>query len=142
MAVFVKRHAISRAEFFLECAERCSVDSRENFEAFLEASIVFGRTAIHRLKSQFKDHREWKAWFASLRGNPSVEFFREQRDFILKEAPPKVGQIIGGQPQRAAQMYYFDSPEVPATDTVRRHLEVMATLVQDAEARFSHQGDS
>jgi len=139
MSAFANRHAISRAVFFLALADRCTAPDRDAFEAFLEAAIVFGRTAIHRLLSQFEAHPEWKGWFASLRGNPSVEFFRQHRDFILKEGPPKVGQIIGFNPDiTAAQMYYFDTPDIPATETVRRHLAALAELVRDAEIRFSN----
>lgn len=134
----MERHAISRAAFFLTLAEGCGINDRERFEVFLEASIVFGRTAIHRLKTQFEKHPEWKKWFDDLRGNAAVEFFRGHRDFILKEGPPRVDRIITGNPIRgAAELYYFEDAAVPATDTVHRHLETLATLVRDAEARFS-----
>ena len=89
-----ERTAVARAEFFLALAEQCSPEQRTEFEAFLEAAIVFARAALHRLKNEFESHPSWNVWFAQLKGNPAVEFFREHRDFVLKEASPKVGQII------------------------------------------------
>ena len=71
-----------------------SPEQRDVFAAFLEASIIFARIAIHRLHSQFEHHPDWRAWFASLKDDPAVSFFREHRDLILKEGPPKVSQTI------------------------------------------------
>lgn len=135
---FVRRDALSRAELFVILAERCEAEDRELFEAFMEAAIVFGRTAIHRLQTAFKHHPEWKAWFASLSGNVSLKFFREQRDFILKEGSPKVGQIVSLNPIKwASELYYFENPETPAIQTVRRHLQALTALVREAKVKFS-----
>jgi hypothetical protein len=80
-----------------------------------------------------------------LRDHSSVDFFRRQRDWILKEASPKVGQKafarpFGGAPAQepawAFEFYYFESPDVPATDTVARHLAAVEALLRDAETRF------
>jgi thioesterase domain-containing protein len=137
MSTAHERTAIARAEFFLALAEQCTPEQRTEFEAFLEAAIVFARAALHRLKSEFESHSSWKAWFAQLKGNPSVEFFREHRDFLLKEASPKVGQIISFNPvATAAQLYYFEDPSVTATATVRKHLQSYAKTLQDSEACF------
>lgn len=137
MTIAHERAAIARAEFFLALAEQCPPEQRSEFEAFLEAAIVFARAALHRLKGEFESHPAWKAWFAQLKGNPSVEFFREHRDFLLKEAPPKVGQIISFNPvASAAQLYYFEDPSVTATETVRKHLQSYAKTLLDGEACF------
>jgi hypothetical protein len=152
---FPKRHAISRARFFLELAEGCTVDERDAFEAYLEAAIIFGRTAIHRLIPLYENHPGWKAWFDSLWGDSSIEFFKEYRDDILHERPAKFGQIIApptitppGQPDyfeddrvtRAADLYYISDyggdPTTPATDTVKYHLEVIMGYVETAENKF------
>lgn len=137
MSTFSPRHAISRAQFFLGLANDCSASRREDFEAYLEAAIIFGRTALHRLKHEFESHTDWKPWFDSLRGNPSVEFFREHRDFILKEGPPKVGQIIGFQEITKASALYFFQPGESANTTVKKHLNEIAALISDASTRFS-----
>ena len=132
-----ERTAIARAEFFLALAEQCTPAQRNEFEAFLEAAIVFARAALHRLQCEFRSHPSWKEWFAQLRGNPSVEFFREHRDFLLKEASPKVGQIISFNPvTTAAQLYYFEDPSVTATATVRKHLKFYTKILMDGEACF------
>ncbi|MEF8697779.1 MAG: hypothetical protein V5B36_14440 [Candidatus Accumulibacter sp. UW25] len=132
-----ERTAIARAEFFLTLAEQCTPEQRNEFEAFLEAAIVFARAALHRLKSKFESHPSWKLWFAKLQGNPAVEFFREHRDFVLKEASPKVGQIISFNPVvTAAQFYYFENPLVTAAATVREHLQSYAQTLLEGEACF------
>ena len=74
--------------------------------------------------------------------NDSVEFFRNERDWILKEAPPKIGQVVrlGGRPaERATELYYFEKPEIPAVETVERHLKELHQIISDAEHRFSQQ---
>ncbi|HEY9444772.1 MAG TPA: hypothetical protein VIQ25_16185 [Gemmatimonadales bacterium] len=121
-----------------------------SFEAYLEASIVFARAAVHRLKAKHEKHPAWKQWWDSLSGNQAVEFFRTERDWLLKEAPPKVGQRVfmpfighGGTgepayvPVRAAEFYYFETPGTPATDTVAKHLDALATLLTDGERQFT-----
>lgn len=134
---FPPRHAISRAYFFLNLAECCDIQTRDHCEAFMEAAIVFARTAIHRLQSQFKHHPDWKKWFAALLNDSAVMFFRQERDHILKVGPPKVGQVIGGAPQRAAEMYYYENFDIPATVTLRRHLDAVTETVKEAEQKFT-----
>jgi len=132
-----ERTVIARADCFLALAEQCSPAQPNEFEAFLEAVIVFARAALHRLKGEFGSHPSWKAWFAQLRGNPSDEFFREHRDILLKEASPKVGQIISlNLVITAAQFYYFEDPSVSATATVRKHLQFFTKTLFDGEACF------
>ena len=132
------RHAISRAKLFLDLAEPCTVTERDRHEAYLEAAIIFCRTAIHRLQHRYKNETGWSAWFNSLLSNPSVAFIREERNFILKEAPPKVGQIIhlDVTPTLAKYLYYYESPDVPAIDTVRRHVEEVEKVILEGELKF------
>lgn len=92
------RHALSRAKLFLDKAAECRGDERVDFEAYLEAAIVFARASLHRLQTQFRKHPDWKTWWESLSSDAAVTFFRVQRDFILKEAAPKVGQKVFGAP--------------------------------------------
>lgn len=134
---FSARHAISRAEFFLRLASECPISQRGDFEAFLEAALIFGRTAIHRLKHEFENHPEWKHWFEKLKGNSAIEFFKEHRDFTLKEASPKVGQRIGFEPVLSASELYYFQPTVSVITTVSNHLNFITALVLDASSRFS-----
>lgn len=49
-----KRHALCRAKLFAELADRCTAAERELHEAYLEAAIVFCRTAIQRLMTRYR----------------------------------------------------------------------------------------
>ena len=61
-------------------------------------------------------------------GIKGSNFFRQERDFILKEASFKIGQRIfavyrpsrrtfdGFQPERAEEFYYFEDAATPATE--------------------------
>jgi hypothetical protein len=132
MSTHFQRDAVSRALQFIELARKCSMSERGEHEMFLEAVIVFGRTTLHRVHSKFEHAPGWTSWWDGLRGDPSVEFLRRERDFLLKEAPTKVGQVsrVGRTPSLAQHAYYFDNPEIPATETVWNHLERMQQLVQ------------
>lgn len=120
------------------------------FEAFLEASIVFARAAVHRFQTKHQKHPAWKQWWDSLKGNPAAEFFRTERNWLLKDAPPKIGQKVflpflghGGNqelaraPAKAAELYYFEDPGTPATVTVARHLDALAILLARGEQQFT-----
>lgn len=134
------RHAISRAWFFLEKACACSVEERNACEAFMEAAIVFARAALHRAQALHGNHPAWPAWWRSLEKDPAVQFFRVERDWLLKEAPPRVGQIIrfgGSEAARAVDFYYFENPQTPATETIWRHLESFETALINAEQSFA-----
>ena len=141
------RQALSRARFFLAKASACPAEARVEHEACLEAAIVFARAAVHRVQAKYKGHTGWNAWWDSLRADPAVDFFRTERDWILKEAPPKLCQkicvaSIGDSeaayvPQTAAEFYYFDDPSTPATATVEKHLKSLEATLADAAKRFS-----
>ncbi len=138
MAVFPPRHAISRARFFLQKAEQCTVKQRDECEAYLEAAIVFARAAMHRLQSEYSKHPKWKNWWDGLLLNATVSFFRDERNWILKEGSAKVGQVIrlGETSDLAADLYYYESPDIRATDTVKRNLDEIEKVVWDAQNRF------
>lgn len=141
------RHALSRARFFLDLARECPASKRVAFEAFLEASIVFARAAVHRFKAEHESHSRWNAIWDSWLAESAVVFFRKERDWILKEAPPRIGQkafiysVQRGQtpyePSTAAEFYYFESPEIPATATVERHLVDLTALLEKARRDLS-----
>ncbi len=147
-----ERDAVSRSRFFLRQAGELPYNAadiaqrQQQFEACLEASILFGRAAIHRMhtaaskkaKNTPRLKAEVKAWWDSIREVPAIQFFREERDFILKEGPPKVGQaiILGPPPRKVEELYYYESADEPATETVERHLNTVEGIVADAEKRF------
>ena len=130
------RHALSRARFFLDKARLCPADARVDLEAFLEASVVFARAAVHRFQAKYKRNPGWKGVWDAWATEPAVEFFRKERDWILKTAPPRIGQkIFAGpvSPSMAEGFYYYDDPETPATVTVERHLARLMDLLTAAE---------
>ncbi len=138
MSTAHSRTALARAEFFLHLAEECRPDQRAEFEAYVDASIIFARTALHRLKNKYSHNPSWAAWFAQLKGNPAVEFFRENRDFLLKENPAKIGQVISfNHITTAAQLYFFETPSAPATETLRKYLTSYTQALQEGEDIFN-----
>ena len=147
----LRRDAITRARFFLEQVRSCRYSDdmawQEPFEAYLEAAIVFGRSAIQRLKrsadKRARNDPSLKAevdeWWDSLLQDPAIQFFRGQRNFIGHEGPPKVGQTLygpGGPPPQKAEAYYFFEKDILATDTIERHLNAVEKIVTAAEERF------
>lgn len=137
MEKFPVRHAISRANFFLNLARVCSESEREKFEAYLEAAIVFSRSSMLRLLKKYEKNKEFKSWFSDLKENESVMFFKKYRDFILKDNPPEIGQIISfGNISSAADMYFFVPGENPIT-TVENHLKELMAIINEAESCYS-----
>lgn len=137
------RTAAARARLFVQLAADCHADKRVEFEAFVEASIVFARAALHRLQTRHRRHPQWQSWWSALATNPSVEFFRKQRDWVLKEAPPRIGQRgfvgcagssnPGHTPTLADEFYFFESAAVSATSTLFAHLQEIERLLAEAE---------
>lgn len=140
------RTAVARAKLFARLAYECRADQRVEFEAYLEASIVFARAALHRLQSKNRSHPNWHIWWEPLKANPSVEFIRRQRDWVLKEASPRVGQrcfaaSVGQsapsyEPSRADEFYFFESHAESAVATLSRHLQEVERLANEAEVLF------
>jgi hypothetical protein len=75
--------------------------------------------------------------------NPEVEFFRTERNWIVHEAPPRLGQKIfpGGSEaiQLAGRFYFFNDPSVSATTSMATHLDSLdkLILIMYAENLFS-----
>jgi hypothetical protein len=138
MSTLPNRHAISRARFFLDLADQCKASERDAHEAYMEAAIIFCRTAIHRLKTRYHRCDGWKSWFDSLRSNASVNFIQNERNFIVKEAQPKVGQVIrlGQTVEKAKDFYYYESPDISAIETVRRHVNEVERIIYEGESKF------
>lgn len=147
MVTHESRSALERAQFFLDKAMACRADERVDFEAYLEAAIVFARAAMPPFKKRLwkcSGFRDW--WDGPLRKHPTVTFFETERNSILKDASLKIGQkgfaaSVGGetplwQPSKAGDFYYFENPSIPATETVARHLGALKSLLVEAEERF------
>ncbi len=141
------RIPLLRAHFFLQKSKECPATARFEFEAYLEAAIVFARSAMHRIQTQYGSHPEWADWWKSLETDPAVTFFREQRNCILKERQADFGEKLflastenpqePYVPTQASEFYFFESPSIPATDTVERHLQTLKQHFQQAELLFT-----
>lgn len=148
------RQPLSRSRFFLHLAKSCRSEERVEFEAFLEASIIFARSAVHRFKSRHQRNPRWQAVWDSWAKDPSVQFFRKERDHILKEAPPKLGQMLfvgtaragaatpctaepPHEPRSAAEFYHYEAPGTPASVTVEKHLDALCALLTEARSILS-----
>src|SRR5688500_10116583 len=108
--------------------------SREAFEAYLEAAIIFSRAAIPRLRKSALERTkgkpslrdEWDKLWKILLNDPAIKFFRNERNLILKEAPPRMGQTLHGpgpSPGKLEAYYFYEDSSIPATDTIERHLD-------------------
>ena len=133
------RHAISRARLFLDLADECTMGQRDRCEALMEAAIVFCRAALHRVQTQYKHRPGWGAWWADLRNDPNLDFIRQHRDWIVKEAPEKFNQVVRpGQPfESAADAYFYENYNIRATTTLRRCIDATERHIKDADAKFS-----
>ena len=122
---FPPRHAISRTRFFLQMAELCSANDREDFEAYLEAAIIFARTAILRLEFELSKHPDWIDWWSSLLSDETTELFRVARNWIVHQAPPKISQVVrlGSPAELARDLYYYEASDVLATITVGQYVD-------------------
>lgn len=125
------RSAINRAKYFLGLARGVPATDRERYEAYIEASIVFARSALHRLHTQFRAHPQFKVLWDSLLNDEAVNFFRLHRDRILKEAPPSLGQkiMLDGEAKCADDLYFFEA-DVPATQTLAKYLDRLDAIYQ------------
>lgn len=145
------RTAIGRSKLFLSKARLCDPGARIDFEAYIEASIVFARAALHRLQTKYQKRPGWKPWWASLEHDAAIQFFRDHRNWVLKEASLKINQIIymgsippskeseGEKESLTAERYYcFERDEAP-TKTIEKHLRRLEAIDREAHRLFDHQ---
>ena len=132
------RLAISRARQFLDLADECPMEQRDRCEAFMEAAIIFCRAALQRVKSRYCGRPGWKPWWDGLLNDADLDFIRQRRNWIVKEAPETFGQVVRpGQPfLRAADCYYYNTHTIRATTTLRRCVDVTERHIEDADVRF------
>ena len=94
----IARRTLERAQFFLERAELSGSGDRKAFEHSLEAAIVFGRSVTFHLQKEFNARTGFKEWYAQkqeqMTSDPLFEFFKERRNYILKEGPVPVQKTI------------------------------------------------
>jgi len=137
------RHGISRARLFIQLADECVVADNDMHKAFIDAVIVFRRTAMNRLQIRCKGCDIWNDWYDPLLENPSVLFIKSERDFVIHEVPSKVNQVIHAgltRPEKTKHSYYYENSKKPAIDTVLAHTEEIKNLIRECEMKFGADG--
>jgi hypothetical protein len=137
----IERDAIPRANLFISLAKGCPFSQRNEHEAFLESAVIYGRTALLRIETEYENRVGWKEWWGPLLRNKSVKFLQDERNTILHECPPKVNQVIhmGAREVMAADCYYYgDDPNIRAVDTVETHVIETERLVHEGRAQFKN----
>src|SRR5262249_61645539 len=121
-------------------ADECPMEQRDHCEAFMEAAIVFCRTAIHRVKAQYADHPDWIDWWKSLLSDPDLDFICRHRDSIVKKAPGAFSQVVRVNVpfEFAADGYHYahEHYTVRATKTLRRCVDSTERHAREADKRF------
>lgn len=125
------RSALERARFFLAKAREVPASDRAAYEAYLDAAIVFARSALQRAHKQFHARAWFKPLWDGLLNDDAVNFFRVRRNWVLKEAPTSVGQrvVLGAGVSGADELYFFE-PDATAAQTVAKHLSRIEAIVQ------------
>jgi len=164
------RTTLLKSQYFLEQATIAEADPKIlaapdwlPFAANLEAAIIYARSSIDHLRSEFapiynsKGYRTWheKRWEALCRFNPVCRYLADRRDFIVHQEPEKthahvfleaVGISIGVSPPppkasspRPFQTFFFADPAwraKPAVAYVGEFIDAIRQFISDAEAKF------
>lgn len=148
------RTPLSRAKLFIKMAKNCSLDDCIEFEALIDASIVFARSAIERYgKSNNTRHGQdarWQEIWNSWKKDTTIMFFTDNRNLILHEAPLKINQrlfasffdasrsetITSTDSPYYADLYYFNDKNLPATEELENHLMKLEELFNKTSQIF------
>lgn len=102
----IARKTLAQARFFVEQAELSGVADRKAFEAYLEAAIVLGRSVTFHIQKEYGDKLGFKSWYSTLqttmKADPVFSFFRDRRNFILKQGPAGIYRVVSLSAQAAA----------------------------------------
>ncbi len=92
------RSTLERASFFVDQAQAIGLTDRAAFQHFLEAAIVFGRSVTLHLQKEYAHTAGFAGWYAPwqqrLKEYALAGFFLEQRNYVLKEGPLKIGKHV------------------------------------------------
>jgi len=87
----IARTTFEKARFFLGQGERIGTSDRWALESYIEATIIFARSVTFHLQKEYSKQEGFGSWYAeqreSMATNPLFVYFRDQRNFILKEGP-------------------------------------------------------
>lgn len=98
MITLTARRTLEKAWFFVAHAAEAAPTDREAFIAFLEAAIVFGRSVTLHLQKELAHEPGFADWYAAekaaMKGEALLTYFRDTRNFILKEGPAGIRKEI------------------------------------------------
>ena len=91
------RQKINKARFFIDQASKRVFVNREEFVTYVEAAIVFARSVTFCLQNEFKQKTGFDDWYEQkqieMREGPIFPFFRDKRNYILKEGSVRVQTV-------------------------------------------------
>ncbi|MBA7631154.1 hypothetical protein ES703_38681 [subsurface metagenome] len=89
---------LNKARFFFEKAVTVETQDRTQFCYFFETAIVWARSVTFLLQKQYNSTPTFKDWYESqqnaLQADPLAKFFKDQRNFVLKERSVSVGKVV------------------------------------------------
>lgn len=92
------RTKLEQARFFIGKASETMTADRRAFVNLIEAAIVFARSVTFCLQSEYRDTTEFKDWYLEkqeeMKKDPLFSFFRDRRNYILKEGSAGVHKGI------------------------------------------------
>lgn len=92
------RGTLEAARFFLEKAELTGISDRKPFQWYLEAAISVGRNVTWHIKKEYSHQPGFQAWYSGhesmMAADPIFSFFRDTRNFIVKEGPVGVHRVV------------------------------------------------
>jgi hypothetical protein len=95
----VASQTLEKARFFVNEARRANPSNSNAIANYLEAAIVFARSTTLHLQKQFAHTPGFEEWYQEqqrrLNNDRLSRFLLLQRNYLLKEGPAPVSQVIG-----------------------------------------------
>jgi hypothetical protein len=94
----IAKQALEKARFFADQAQLSVSTNRSAFVNYLEAAIVFARSATFHVQKEYRHEIGFDTWYAEhqqvLKADPISTFFLNTRNFIFKEGPVTVRKVV------------------------------------------------
>lgn len=92
------RDRIKQAKFFITKAREIGFSDRDAFRYYIEAAIVAERSVTHLLQKQYDHVPGFHDWYTSiqtqLHNDPLAHYVLQKRNFVLKEGPATIRNVI------------------------------------------------
>lgn len=132
LAKGMARRTFGKARFFLEQADR-SERHIEAYECYVEASVIFARSALGHLRREFGRKRGFPDWMAMRERNPLIKSLIDTRDELVHESAPSI------IPSQNEDTFYYDqaSPEIRTLhETLPNQLDEIVSIIDECERKF------